>query len=308
MFMKNMISKITVSNIEFITLKNNGHLKLVLSALGAGIFAIYYDNELMTLSLNKKDDYLNPELYHGKTVGPICGRFAGDTFAGCHYQMNENGVTRHSGLDGLSNQLFHYEIEEKVDTISLIFTYQAFKVTYTIDRNNDSFIVQYQYDGLTQPISLTNHPFFHLGDDFAKLELKIDADYFVETDPVNLVPLRKREIIPCLDFKKQKRITLDINDPYLKDHRTKGYDHYLHFANKKEIWLSNKKYQLHITTDFNGVQIYSDNYDNKEKTIDNRLGIRKALAVEPQDSPLERKKYGSNNIYHRFIKYAFSKK
>ena len=293
-----------VSNIDFITIKNNSSLKMVFSSLGASIFAIYYDNALMTLSLADKNDYTNPELYHGKTIGPVCGRIANGKIGEFHYELNEENVTRHGGPNGLSTKVFSYEIVEKDNTVSLIFKLDGFEVEYQIEKETDSFTVEYHYQGEAQPISLTNHSFFHLGDAFEKLFLKLNADYFVQNDERSLVPLSKEKIIPCFDFHNGKRISDYVNDGYLMNGRSKGYDHYLHFAKDCSLELRNDKYLLDITTNFDGVLIYSDNYAFNEATIDKRTGIRKALAVEPQDSPLERKSYSN---YSRFIKYCFKK-
>ena len=293
-----------VDNIDYITIKNNRSLKMVFSSLGASIFAIYYDDTLMTLSLADKNDYTNPELYHGKTIGSVCGRIANGQIGEFHYDMNEENVARHGGKNGLSTKVFDYEIVEKTDSVSLIFKRDGFVMEYRIEKESDSFTVEYHYQGKAQPISLTNHTFFHLGDVFEKLVLKLDADCFVSNDEQTLVPLQKEQIIPCFDFHNEKRISDFVNNEYLMSGRSKGYDHYLHFEKDRSLVLRNDKYLLDITTDFDGVLIYSDNYAFNETTIDNRKGIRKALAVEPQDSPLERKSYSD---YSRFIKYFFKK-
>ena len=109
-----------IGNIDCITIKNSHSLKMVFSSLGASIFAIYYDGALMTLSLADKNDYLNPELYHGKTIGPVCGRIADGQIGEHHYELNEDNVARHGGKNGLSMQVFDYEIIEQTNTVSLI--------------------------------------------------------------------------------------------------------------------------------------------------------------------------------------------
>ena len=293
-----------VDNIDYITIKNNRSLKMVFSSLGASIFAIYYDGALMTLSLADKRDYTNPELYHGKTIGPVCGRILNGQIGEHRYELNEDNVARHGGKNGLSTRVFDYETIEKTDTMSLIFKRDGFTVEYRIEKESDCFAIEYQYQGKVQPISITNHSFFHLGDAFEKLVLKLAADYFVSNDEQTLVPLQKEKIIPCFDFHDGKRVSDYVNDKHLMNGRSKGYDHYLHFEKDRSLTLRNDKYLLDISTDFDGVLIYSDNYAFNETTIDNRKGIRKALAVEPQDSPLERKSYSD---YSRFIKYRFKR-
>ncbi|MBP5574275.1 MAG: hypothetical protein J6X50_00805 [Bacilli bacterium] len=303
-----MIEEEIINGCSFTTIENNAHLKVVLSTLGAGIFAIYFDNQPMTLTLKNKSDYFNEELFHGKTIGPVCGRIKDGKIGSYQYDLNEGSVTSHGGKNGLSTKLFSFDYKEDNDCIIVSFTLNSFLITYKISKDVDTFSINYLYNGESQPISLTNHPFFHLNGSFEELNLQINSDYFIENDSFTLAPISKREIIPCLDFSKSKRINEDIDDKYLMAGRTKGYDHYLHFANKREIILRNNEYELNIDTDFDGVLIYSDNYDFKEETIDHREGIRKALAVEPQDSPLERKIFGGGNKYQRFIKYSFKKR
>ena len=293
-----------VANVDYITIKNKFSLEVVFSSLGASVYAIYFDNTLMTLSLANKEDYLNPDLYHGKTIGPVCGRIANGKIGCFSYNLNEENVTRHGGLNGLSTKVFDYEIVEKANTMSLIFKHDGFTVEYVLEEESDVLTIQYHYQGKTQPISLTNHSFFHLGGSFNQLYLKLNPDYFVSNDETSLVPLQKEKIIPCFDFNDEKRIGDYVNNSYLMKDRSKGYDHYMHFAKDRSLTLRNNKYLLDISTDFTGVLIYSDNYAFNETTIDNRIGIRKALAVEPQDSPLERKSYSD---YSHFIKYSFKK-
>ena len=204
-----------VNNIDYITIKNNHSLKMVFSSLGASIFAIYYDDCLMTLSLADKHDYTNPELYHGKTIGPVCGRIAGGQIGEFRYEMNEDNVARHGGKNGLSTKVFDYETVEKTNTMSLIFKCDGFSIEYRIEKESDSFVIEYRYEGKAQPISLTNHSFFHLGDAFEKLVLKLDTDYFVSNDEQTLVPLQKETIIPCFDFHNEKRVSDCVNDEYL---------------------------------------------------------------------------------------------
>ena len=213
-----------VNNIDYITIKNNRLLKMVFSSLGASIFAIYYDDVLMTLSLADKNDYLNPELYHGKTIGPVCGRIADGQIGEHHYELNEDNVARHGGKNGLSTKVFNYEIIEQTDTVSLIFKYDGFIVTYRIEKESDCFVIEYRYQGKKQPISLTNHSFFHLGDAFEKLSLRVAADYFVSNSAKTLVPIQKEKIISCFDFHNEKRVSDYVNDEYLMNGRSKGYD------------------------------------------------------------------------------------
>ena len=107
---------------------------------------------------------------------------------------------------------------------------------------------------------------------------------------------------------KKYLIDLDnqINDTYLKNSRTYGYDHHYFFKEINElipqVKLSNNEYELNIYTNYSGVQIYTDNYPDNykwEQLTDNR---RRSIAIEPQDNTLNREILKAKDEYIRFIK------
>ena len=78
---------------KLIKLQSKTGLKVTLSSLGAGIFSIYYDKDIMTVTPKKEKDYLLEKIYHGKTIGPVANRIEkgkltidGQTFS---YDINE---------------------------------------------------------------------------------------------------------------------------------------------------------------------------------------------------------------------------
>ena len=159
-------------------------------------------------------------------------------------------------------------------------------------------------------ISLTNHTYFSLGDpNINNLTLSIPSSRFIEVDKDNLLPLEELDVKPCLDFRNPKLIIKDINDEYLMNSKTKGYDHFFRFDPMKiSMKLENDKYSLEVITNYQGVHIYTDNY---EDNIPYQLGedkIHRAIAIEPQDSPLDRKVLAKGDEYDKFITYRFKKK
>ena len=286
-----MLNKI--KNNELIEV-NSGDLVITLSNLGASIYSIKFKGEYMTHTPKEFIDWLKPNSYYGKTIGKIAGRVL----------LEDGSILLHGGKNGLSNKLFKSSISVDNEHTVIEFTLENFKVSYLINGNT----VEIKYDlDVKQDIylSLTNHTYFTLGErNINNLSLKLDSDYFVEVDKDNLLPLRKKKVLPCLDFKEGKPLSKDINDTYLMNSHTKGYDHYLYFNNEKKIELSSDKHQLEITTDFDGVVLYSDNYFDFEASHTNQKENR-SIAIEPQDEPIQISRLITKDKYIRFIKFEF---
>lgn len=289
---------------------SKGQLRVIFHPLGASIYAIYFNNEIMTATPECIKDFLKENIYHGKTIGPVCGRIKngqlevdGKTYS---YSKNEGNNTLHGGRDGLSTKMFEYSL--KTDGVDFTFEDEkcSYLISYTLTKDN-SILLEFNVTSKEDiPIALTNHSYFCLGDsDLANLKLMIPADKFIEVDKIDMVPLRERDIIPCLDFNKEKLIARDLNDEYLQNSKTKGYDHPFILKNEQLVKLSNDKYELDITTSFESILIYSDNYKDGVKMFNSTNQTHRGIAIEPQDNQLERKTYRK---YHRFIKYNFKKK
>ena len=294
----------------------SGNLKVVLSCLGAAITEIKYDDELMTLTPINYEDLNREDIYYGKTIGPIANRIKDGLIVidnkNYYLPLNEKGVCNHSGKVGLSNQIFDLSIEDG----SVVFTYKDYmydgEITYKVIYSfsiDDQIRIDYKVTTTNKAvISLANHTFFTLGESgIESLSLKIDANYFIESDKETLLPLCVKPIISFLDFNKEKKITKDINDPYLMDHRTKGYDHCF-LLNKKEVVLNSPKYNLSIESNFPCVHIYSDNYADGVLTKNTDLSIRRAIAIEPEDNLIEKTLINKNEVYQRYIIYSFLKR
>ena len=294
----------------------NSNLKIVLSCLGAAIVKISFDDDLLTLNPVNYQDLNREDIYYGKTIGPIANRVK-DGFVnidGKKYllPLNESGVSNHSGKDGLSNKIFEYSTKNDM----IIFIYKdyifdgevTYEITYSFIKENE-IKVEYNVKTTNKAVlSLTNHTFFTLGEDgIDNLSLRVKADSYIESDKDTLVPLLVKPIIGCLDFNSEKLINKDINDPYLMNHKTKGYDHCF-LLNEKIVKLNSPKYSLTITSDFPCVHIYSDNYSDGVLVKNTKLTSRRAIAIEPEDNLLEKTLINKNEIYQRYIIYSFLKR
>ena len=297
--------------IRYITLGNKDTLQVTFCSLGASIYSIRFNGRLMTLTPKRKRDYLLSYVYHGKIIGPVCGRIKkGKLFIKdkeYDFMPNEGENTLHGGPSGFSNQIFDYELLND----GIKFSYEDILGTYVVeyhltdDSLRTNFIVHPKQE---IPLALTNHSYFTLGSkNILKAKLQINSSKFIEVNSKDLIPERIKGVPACLNFKKLRNIGRCINNPYLKNSRTNGYDHSLILDEMgSPIVLENKKYRLTITSDFNAVQIYSDNYNKHVEMLGTKELVHRGIAIEPQDNQLERKSY--SGTYSRFIEYHFSKK
>ena len=298
--------------IKYISLGNKDGLYVTFCTLGASIYSIRYNHRLMTLSPKQKSDFLRPDIYHGKTIGPVCGRIKnGKLFIKdkeYDYPVNEGKNTLHGGPDGFSTRIFDYELLEK----GIRFTCKDEKATYTIDYlffEKDELRINFNVGLFDEMVlSLTNHSYFTLGSrNILKTKLMINAPEFIEVNPDDLIPERIRKVPKCLDFRKPRNIGRCINNPYLKNSKTNGYDHSLILEDVGcPVILENKKYRLTINSSFEAVQIYSDNYENGVEMIGTKDKVYRGIAIEPQEIQLYRQAY--HDIYGSFITYKFEKK
>lgn len=294
----------------------NGNLKIVLSCLGAAITEISFDDDLLTLTPINYQDLTRENIYYGKTIGPIANRIKDGLVKienkSYFLSLNEVGVSNHSGKNGISNKEFDHIIKDD----KVIFEYKenifdgviTYNVIYSFASENEikvEYVVRTTNRAL---LSLTNHTFFTLGQDgIDNLSLKLGTSSFIESDKETLVPQSVKPIIKCLDFNKEKLLVKDIDDPYLMNHRTKGYDHCF-LLNKKVVMLNSPKYSLIVASNFPCVHIYSDNYADGVLVKNTKLTSRRAVAIEPEDNLLEKTLITKDEIYQRYITYTFLKR
>lgn len=322
--MKTQIQK--QNNYELITLTNINGFSITVCTLGASLYSVIFSQKEMTLVPEDFKDFIKGNMYYGKTIGRLSNRQKGNkiTIENKIYTLenNEGENTLHGGINGLSTKTFEYQILEVKDKTSVVFTYffkhledglpgnTLIKVIYTIYEVKDEFDIDFSAKTDAKTIlSLTNHAYFNLGEqDISPLSLKINSDTFLEVDPKSLLAKKKRKCLPCLDFQNHKKLVKDINDKYLLNSRTNGYDHFFYFKkiNTKAPQLSLKSdiIQMDVYTDYVGVQVYSDNYKDYKARGTNKE-IRRALAIEPSYSHIRQHRLDKDQIYYRFIKYIF---
>ncbi|MCQ3035943.1 MAG: hypothetical protein MJ248_07020 [Bacilli bacterium] len=313
------------NGIKFVEVES-GNLKVTLCDLGASIFSIYYYDDIMTLTPIDSKDFKKNTLYLGKTIGPIGNRVKDGKVEinNSIYKLdiNEDTNSLHSGLSGLSNKFFSYKIKEEENVATITYYYVkkhledglpgnlTYFVNYVI-KNESIYLTFMTKSDEATIVSLTNHTFFSLGEkNLDNIRLKIPARKYIHPNPSDLIPMEERKVNKVMSFRRLRYITDRINSPYLLNSKTNGYDHHYIFGKflLKEIRLVSPKYELDIYTDFSGCQIYTCNYKTDAKLIGTEDTLHQGIAIEPQDSTLNREVLKKDTKYIRSISYSFKKR
>ena len=323
-----MVKEYTQNNLKIITVSNDV-LTITLCDLGASIYSIIFKNKEMLLTPNNVEDYSKNNMYHGKTIGRTANRIKGNIIQidGNNYVLEENefGNTLHGGVNGLSSKTFKYKVTESKTSTNVVFKYTSkdgesgfpgklkTKITYKINKTKPDFKIDFKATTDKPTLcDLTNHSYFNLGEESVKpLSLKIVSSKYLLTTTHELLPLSYKDAFEELDFRKFKRIKKGLQSPLIKQGKANGYDHYLKFdesTKKPQITLKSKDVQLKISTDFEGVQIYTDNYEDDIEYLHTHEKLNRGIAIEPMDDYLNRKVLRPNEQYTRYIKYKFISK
>ena len=313
--------------ITFIEVTNDVGFTMILSTLGASIYQIKDGDKYLTRNALTVEDFKREECYYGKTIGRVANRIKGHSIKIgekiYHLSNNEGPNTLHGGHDGLSTKIFDHKVDVDWDKIVVTFSYLSkalesgfpgdldLSVKYDISLKKSEFEIIFEAKCSENTLlSLTNHSYFTLADELSKLEVKIDGNYYLDVDS-EMIPIKKLELCPCMDFRTYKKLTRDIDDKIINRDRLKGYDNYFYFnvrdISLPNISLRNNFYKLDIYSDFEGVQLYSSNYKPDFKLSPKCKNIRDSLAVEPGDNTLELHLLPKDKIYKRHIIYKFER-
>ena len=310
--------------LNFVEVFNDVSLKVVFCDLGASIFNIFFNDELMTRNVKDIKDFKQPSCYYGKTIGRTNGRIEGNriTINGKTYTLenNEGLNVLHGGKSGLSNQKFTFRIEYYYDRVEVVFTYLSkdleggypgnvdFEVRYSVYKTIDRIDIKYNaISDKDTLVSLTNHSYFSLGDkDISNLELMVKGSRYLDLDNDNLIPHGIKPVNEALDFSEYKKIVKDIDNNCLKGKMINGYDSIIYLDDEKYVSLRNDRYQLDINTDYDCLVMYTSNYRPLFK-LDNDIQLRDSVALEPSDILIDRPILQKEEKYTRFISYTFNK-
>ena len=312
----------------FVAIKD-GNFEVVLCDLGASIFSITLDGRYMTQTPVEEKDFVVLRAFAGKTVGRSANRIKGNiiTIEGKEYKLedNEKGNTLHGGVNGLSTKTFETEIVDDKESAKVIYTYVSpdgesgfpgnlkVIVTYTVFTGQKELRMDYYATtDKTTCCYLANHAYYAVGEPSLKdTQLMINASHYLHCNPVDLLPIEKREVTDILDFRKFKYIMKDIDEPVLRNSKANGYDLHYYFddndINSLKAVLMGKEYKMSIYTDFSGLQIYSCNHYSPVPMRDLDIAMHNSIALEPQDDFIKPRLLRPNEEYRRFVRFVFAK-
>ena len=286
---------------KFVVIKNE-YLEVTLSTLGASIYRIIFDGKDMVLTPKDKNDFLKSDIYFGKTIGRLCGRIETNSLENYKFQENEKGVSLHGGFDGLSTKEFM--VDAKPTFAEFHYLSKDGEAGYPgnlilrvhYELIDESLIVSF-FAVTDKPslLSLTNHAYFCLGEStINNLSLHMENEKYIVVND-RLLPVRYESIPEKWNFTKGKKLS-----------ETGDIDNYFLFK-EKNVELKSKKYSLNINTNFVGTQLFTDHWPVDIKTYSSEQNSYRSIAIEPQDSQLERKELLPNEHYERYIEYTFKK-
>ena len=313
---------------SFININNNQSLSCTLSSYGAGVRKLLFNNLDVILNFSSDIDYLNSDMFFGKTLGRVGGRIPSSfTLSDIKYNLKEDekNISLHGGkLNSLSFKDFNYQIKEEKNQKTVSFNYlskdkeEGFPGILEIEINyvfslleNEMDIVYKAHSDIDTIISLSNHMYFNFSEnDVNDHYLFIDSDNIATFKKNTLLINGKEKITDDFSFNQLTKLKnkLDIIE---KKHNF--LDNYFLFnnndINKPKIILQNKKIIMEIYTSYEGCNVYVDSTRRNLDFNNNKLNqqIRRGIAIECEkmNYPIDNLLLKKGETYSHFIKYKF---
>lgn len=277
------------------------------SAIGASLRSLRYKGT--PLLLEHKDDSKFescPEMY-GKTLGRVAGRIPSDFIvSNTRFQLSEveEKTCLHGGfLDSMSFMEFDSFIANRPEGNYIIFKYTSpdgengfpgncdIKITYfmPVDRNEVTVRLKASADDLT-PMNLSIHPYFNLeGEDSVDDNLlMVSASHCSTHEKGSKLPSSLQDVPDYLDFRTPSSIGTKVNALLENDKESVTIDHYYAFdeinPTKPQVILKGKKIEIHMITDYPGVNVYVDPVEDGSMDFINHPKLKKhrSIALEPE--------------------------
>ncbi len=318
-----------VDKMTFIKIIKSNGFKVTLCDLGASVYEIIHDNTLMTLTPKYPKDFMNVNVYNGKTIGRVTNRIKdakikvnNQTY---YLDKNENSNTLHSGRAGFSNKYFDYDIIDDEDDFIVKFFYHSpdleagfpgevsVLINYIFNKNDDDSFMEIMSAVSNQktPLNLTNHLYFTLGESSNKnLQLVMDSKAFLKVDD-NKIPVEKCEIKDkYFSYNYSEGFSDTTYDKYFRNNNKPCLDNYFYKGSKNfnykypTLVLSSSKYALHILTSLPGIQIYTDYvgddvvYKNTNNKNNRSIAIEPSYPINQMHFIDEKKPYLTRTIYY----------
>lgn len=306
------------TEVELYTITNESGASVSLQTLGGGIQAINVPDKNgiladVVLGFDEPQPYLDGDLgYQGLLVGRVANRIRDAKFSidGTEYHTpkNQEKWTLHGG------GRFSFNVWDVKETTDNSVTFEKFSpdmedgfpgnftltVKYTFTDDN---VLRLEYTVLSDKKTVanpTNHAYFNLsGKAEGTVEnhyLKINADYFTETDD-NQLPTGKLGKVDgtMLNFNEMHKIGDKIDEPFRAVIDGIGYDNNYclrkeprEFAQAAILYDKESGRQLEVYTDLPGMQLYCGGWlakDGNSGKTNGRVIYRRGAALETQFYP-----------------------
>lgn len=306
------------TDVELYTIKNAAGASVSIQTLGAGIQAVNVPDRNgklgdVVLGFDKPEYYTDPDLgYQGLVVGRVANRIRDAKFVmnatEYHTPNNQGTWTLHGG------GRFSFSVWEVEKTTDDSITLKKFspdmedgfpgnftmKVKYTLTEDNTLRVGYSVLSDKKTVANPTNHAYFNLSADPEKtIEnhlLKINADYFTETDSDQLPTGELGELKgTMMDFSEMHRIGEHIDEPFRAIIDGIGYDNNYCLRNKSGafaeaavLYDEESGRKMTVYTDLPGVQLYCGGWLAKEGNPGKSNGAvtyRRGVALETQFYP-----------------------
>lgn len=304
--------------VELYTITNKNNMSVSLQTLGGGIQALNVPDKNgviadVVLGFDNPADYTDPDLgYQGLLVGRYANRIRDAKFSldNVEYNLpkNQGSWTLHGGGRFSFN---NWDVKETSDN-SVTFAFfspdmqDGFPGNFTLTVKyilTDDNVLRLEYSVLSDKKTVanpTNHAYFNLsGKADETIEnhlLKINADYFTETDADQLPTGELGEVKDTMmDFTYMHKIGDEIDEPFRAIIDGIGYDNNYCLRNKlgemaQAAVLADEESgrKMEVWTDLPGVQLYCGGWlkkDNTQGKGDSKVTYRRGVALETQFYP-----------------------
>ncbi len=287
--------------VDLYTLTNKNGLSAQITNYGGIVVSMMAPDrngkmEDIVLGYETLDEYVKDNPYFGCIVGRYGNRIAKGQFEidGKTYELAKNDGANHlhGGLKGFDKVVWEAVADTSKGVASLNLTYDSpdmeegypgnleVRVVYTLTNANELRIDYLATPDKKTHVNLTHHGYFNLSGnakrDILDHELSITANGFLPVDE-GLIPTGALTSLngSPFDFRKPKRIGLDINAGHEQLKMGQGYDHCWVLSN---IQTANMKHAaatvyepesgrfMEVFTTEPGIQFYSGNFlDGKYK-------------------------------------------
>lgn len=304
--------------VDLYTITNKSGASVSLMTLGGGIQSVKVpnrDGELadVVLGFDEPQPYIDGDLgFQGLLVGRVANRIRDAKFSidGTEYNLpaNQGTWTLHGG------GRFSYTLWDVKETSDNSVTFEKFSpdmedgfpgnftltVKYTFTEDNT---LRLEYSVLSDKKTAanpTNHAYFNLSDKtdttIENHYLKINADYFTETDDSQLPTGELGEVKgTMMDFNTMHKIGDKIDEPFRAIIEGIGYDNNYclakeprAFAEAAVLYDKESGRKMEVYTDLPGVQLYCGGWlakDGNPGKGENKVTFRRGVALETQFYP-----------------------